>query len=119
MSITVKVKPAHASQGDFVVIDIAQFDPLIHELADGESLPDELNDSPIGNMVPIEQFDALAEKLAFAEEQLATAKEDSIAFQNDIPAMEARVAELKSAIQPETPTAIQPDTQNAKRTKAT
>lgn len=35
---TVKIKPSHPSQGEFVVIDKKDFDPAKHELLDGESL---------------------------------------------------------------------------------
>ena len=46
-------------------------------------------------LIPTEQFDALAEKLAFTEDQLATSQGEFIAFQNDVAAMKARVAELE------------------------
>jgi hypothetical protein len=36
---TVKIKPAHKSQGDFVEINAEDFDPKIHTLADGKSAP--------------------------------------------------------------------------------
>ncbi|MDQ1207269.1 hypothetical protein QE380_000192 [Acinetobacter baylyi] len=48
------------------------------------------------SLVPVEQFDAIAEKLAKAEDDLATAKGESIAFQNDLEAMQKRIAELDS-----------------------
>lgn len=34
---TVKIKPSHKSQGDFVVIDKADFDAAKHELLDAEA----------------------------------------------------------------------------------
>ena len=46
-------------------------------------------------LVPVEQFDALASKLAETEDQLATSQSEFIAFQNNIGAMKARIAELK------------------------
>ena len=46
-------------------------------------------------LIPVEQFDALAEKLATTEEQLATSQGEFIAFQNDVSAMKARIAELE------------------------
>lgn len=46
-------------------------------------------------LIPVEQFDALAEKLAFTEDQLATSQGEFIAFQNDVAAMKARIAELE------------------------
>ena len=46
-------------------------------------------------LIPVEQFDALAEKLATTEEQLATSHGEFIAFQNDVSAMKARIAELE------------------------
>ena len=51
-------------------------------------------------MVPVEQFDALAEKLAETEEQLATSQGEFIAFQNNIGAMNARIAELQGDLTP-------------------
>lgn len=55
------------------------------------------NDVPEGSFIPVEQFDAVAEKLTKAEEQLATSQGEFIAFQNDIDAMQKRIAELESA----------------------
>lgn len=37
---TIKIKPTHPSQGEFVVIERASFDPSKHELIDGEQLGD-------------------------------------------------------------------------------
>lgn len=95
MSKTVKIKPSHESQGEFVIISLDQFNPLEHELIEGESLP--IDESEVTNdaLVPAEQFDELANKLVFSEEQLLTAKEELIAFKNDVPAMKARIAELQ------------------------
>ena len=54
----------------------------------GGSIPDHA-------LIPAEQFDALAEKLAFTEDQLATSQGEFIAFQNDVAAMKARISELE------------------------
>ena len=51
-------------------------------------------------MVPVEQFDALAEKLAETEEQLATSQGEFIAFQNNVGAMKACIAELQGDTTP-------------------
>ena len=51
-------------------------------------------------MVPVEQFDAQAEKLAETEEQLATSQGEFIAFQNNVGAMKARIAELQGDTTP-------------------
>lgn len=53
------------------------------------------NSIPDGTLIPVEQFDTLAEKLAFTEDQLATSQGEFIAFQNDVGAMKARIAELE------------------------
>lgn len=47
-----------------------------------------------------DRFDALAEKLAFTEDQLATSQGEFIAFQNNIGAMKARIAELQGDTTP-------------------
>lgn len=95
MSKTVKIKPSHESQGEFVIISVDQFNPLEHELIEGESLP--FVDDEVTNdaLIPVEQFDELANKLVFSEEQLLTAKEELMAFKNDVSAMKARIAELQ------------------------
>ena len=51
-------------------------------------------------LVPVEQFDALASKLAETEDQLATSQGEFIAFQNNIGAMKARIAELQGDTTP-------------------
>ena len=51
-------------------------------------------------LVPVEQFDALASKLAETEDQLATSQGEFIAFQNSIGAMKARIAELQGDTTP-------------------
>lgn len=51
-------------------------------------------------LVPVEQFDALASKLAETEDQLATSQGEFIAFQNNISAMKARIAELQGDTTP-------------------
>lgn len=95
MSKTVKIKPSHESQGEFVIISVDQFNPSEHELIEGESLP--IDESEVTNdvLVPVEQFDELANKLIISEEQLLKAKEELMAFKNDVPAMQARIAELQ------------------------
>lgn len=47
MSKTVKIKPSHESQGDFVIISVDQFNPSEHELIEGESLP--IDESEVTN----------------------------------------------------------------------
>ena len=47
-----------------------------------------------------DRFDALAEKLAFTEDQLITSQGEFIAFQNSIGAMKARIAELQGDTTP-------------------
>lgn len=95
MSKTVKIKPSHESQGEFVIISIDQFNPLEHELIEGESLPNDESEVTNDALVPVEQFDELANKLVISEEQLLTAKEELMAFKNDVSAMKARIAELQ------------------------
>ncbi|HAV3776732.1 hypothetical protein RFH95_11330 [Acinetobacter nosocomialis] len=95
MSKTVKIKPSHESQGDFVIISVDQFNPAEHELIEGESLPTVDDEVTNDALVPVEQFDELANKLVISEEQLLTAKEELMAFKNDVPAMQARIAELQ------------------------
>ena len=95
MSKTVKIKPSHESQGEFVIISVEQFNPSEHELIEGESLPVDDNEVPNDALVPVEQFDELANKLIISEEQLLTAKEELMAFKNDVSAMKARIAELQ------------------------
>ena len=51
-------------------------------------------------LVPVEQFDALALKVAETEDQLATSQGEFIAFQNNIGAMKARIAELQGDTTP-------------------
>ena len=75
-------------------------------VADGWSqygdLPEQSENQHIGEaysvdsatLVPVEQFDTLASKLAETEDQLATSQGEFIAFQNNIGAMNARIAEL-------------------------
>lgn len=51
-------------------------------------------------LVSVEQFDALASKLAKTEDQLATSQGEFIAFQNNVGAMKARIAELQGDTTP-------------------
>lgn len=44
--------------------------------------------------------DGLVEKLAWTEDQLKTAQAELIAFKNDVPAMQARIAELQGDTTP-------------------
>lgn len=85
---TVKVKPSHSSQGDFVVIETNQFDPTTHVLADGEILPAELS-------ITLDSPNVDAERLAEAEAKLADVHGEFIAFMNDVQAMQARISELE------------------------
>lgn len=61
---TVKIKPSHPSQGEFVVIEKKDFDPSKHELLEGESLGDAAGSA--GVSVP-----TLAELLAGRDQLLA------------------------------------------------
>lgn len=58
------------------------------------------NATPNDALVSVDQFDALAEKLAATEEQLAISQGEFIAFQNDVGAMNARIAELQGDTTP-------------------
>jgi uncharacterized protein (DUF3084 family) len=64
---TIKIKPSHLSQGEFVLIEKADFDPSKHELLDGESLGNISGDT--GDGVP-----TLAELIA-GRDQLVARKE--------------------------------------------
>lgn len=50
----------------------------------------------LSGLVPVEQFDVVAQKLTETEEQLATAQGELITFKNDVAAMQARITELQS-----------------------
>lgn len=63
---TIKIKPTHPSQGEFVVIERADFDPSKHELLDGESLGDTVGAAGEGDGLP-----TLAELLAGRDQLLA------------------------------------------------
>lgn len=60
---TIKIKPCHPSQGEFVLIEKKDFDPSTHELLEGESLGTEGH----GDRVP-----TVAELLAARADLLAT-----------------------------------------------
>lgn len=104
---TVKIKPSSLDQGDFVVINMSDFNPAEHELCDGEVLGAKTAESITvmlsAETVPelqaaINEAKAECEK-AQAEntelkEQLATAHGELIAFKNDGAAMQARIDEL-------------------------
>ena len=96
MSKTVKIKPSHKSQGEFVIISVGQFNPSEHELIEGESLPAEDIQGTDDALIPVEQFDVVTEKLAQTEDDLAVVKGEFIAFKNDIEAMKTRIEELES-----------------------
>ena len=66
--------------------------PECNHFASGSVGADPIPDSAL---IPAEQFDTLAEKLAATEDQLATSQGEFIAFQNDVAAMKARIAELQ------------------------
>lgn len=51
-------------------------------------------------LVSVEQFDALASKLAKTEDLFATSQGEFIAFQNNVGAMKARIAELQGDTTP-------------------
>ena len=72
--------------------ELPEFQDPYAETADKSS-------DPIG-FVPTEQFDALASKLAETEDQLATSQGEFIAFQNNVGAMKARIAELQGDTTP-------------------
>lgn len=61
---TIKIKPTHPSQGEFVVIEKAAFDPSTHEMLEGESLGDTNGDA--GDGAP-----TLAELIASRNQLLA------------------------------------------------
>ena len=81
-------------------------------VADGwvgySDLPEQSENQHIGEahsidssaLVPVEQFDDLASKLSETEDQLATSQGEFIAFQNNIGAMKARIAELQGNTTP-------------------
>lgn len=96
MSKTVKIKPSHKSQGEFVIISVDQFNPSEHELIEGEVLPVDENEVTNDALVPVEQFDAITAKLVKTEEELAVMKGEYIAFQNNSEGMKARIEELES-----------------------
>ena len=96
MSKTVKIKPSHKSQGEFVIISVEQFNPAEHELIKGETI--QVDESVVTNdaLIPVEQFDVISAKLVKTEEELAVVKGEFIAFKNNIEAMKARIEELES-----------------------
>lgn len=63
---TIKIKPSHPSQGDFVLIERKDFDPSKHELIDGESLGDEVQGD--GAPTLVELMTARNQLLARADE---------------------------------------------------
>jgi len=65
---------------------------------EGGSIGENTGDSSL--FVPVEQFDALASKLAETEDQFATSQGEFIAFQNNVGAMKARIAELQGDTTP-------------------
>lgn len=81
-------------------------------VADGwieySDLPEQSENKHIGEaysidsaaLIPVEQSDALASKLAETEDQLATSQGEFIAFQNNVGAMKARIAELQGDTTP-------------------
>ena len=84
------------------MINANQFDPEQHEKFEGEIAPigfgvsdAALAASMAANEVISPELIQLQEKLAFTEDQLATLKGEFISFQNDVDAMQARIAELQ------------------------
>lgn len=45
-SDTIKIKPSHESQGQFVVINASDYDPEVHELLEGEATSEDVNALP-------------------------------------------------------------------------
>lgn len=81
---------------------------LADDWVEYSDLPEQSENQHIGEaysvdsatLVPVEQFDALASKLAETEDQLATSQGEFIAFQNNVGAMKARIAELQGDTTP-------------------
>ncbi len=81
---------------------------IADDWAQYSDLPEQSENQHIGQahsvdsatLVPVEQFDTLASKLAETEDQLATSQGEFIAFQNNVGAMKARIAELQSDTTP-------------------
>ena len=85
--------------GDATIVEVDDDFPNAEAIRDAYSHLNGSDNQDLTNnsLVPVEQLDAIAEKLAKAEDDLATAKGEFIAFQNDVEAMKKRIAELEPA----------------------
>ena len=76
---TIKIKPCHPSQGEFVLIEKKDFDPSTHELFEGESLGTEGQGDRVPTVAELlaARADLLAEhdNLQQRERELAAEKE--------------------------------------------
>lgn len=108
---TVKIKPSHPSQGDFVIIDKKDFDPSKHELCDGENLGDTQGDT--GDGVPTlaeliasrnqllarsDQLDDLELQLTQRSDALAEAKQQLDLRAGELDAREQALASREAAV---------------------
>lgn len=57
MTTTIKIKPSHPSQGEFVLIERKDFDPAVHEPLEGEDLPASINSLKVS--IDSKQIEAL------------------------------------------------------------
>lgn len=64
---TIKIKPSHPSQGEFVLIEKQDFDPSRHELLEGESLD---IDSTVGGVPTLAELRVGHDQLLARKEQL-------------------------------------------------
>lgn len=95
---TIKIKPCHPSQGEFVLIEKTDFDPAKHELLEGESLGDVVQ----GDRVPtMTELLAARDQLLERERELAAEKERVAkqAWTNEVEALRLRdeAASLQAA----------------------
>lgn len=104
---TIKIKPSSPDQGEFVVINESDFDPKVHELAEGETSPNTIVVNLTAAIAPelqatIDKAKAECAKVVAEnselKEQLATTQDEFTAFKDDIVAMQARIDELQPAI---------------------
>lgn len=91
--------------GEASIVHVEDDFPNAEEIREAYSHLGEITEQTFteGTLVPVEQFDAVVAKLTESEqailsveEQLATVKGEFIAFQNNIEAMKARIAELEA-----------------------
>lgn len=90
--------------GEASIVHVEDDFPNAEEIREAYSHLGEMTEQTFteGTLVPVEQFDAVVAKLTESEqaimsveEQLATVKGEFIAFQNNIEAMKARIAEIE------------------------